>query len=134
MNIVPIVGALSLGIVVGWLVRYFLRRFEKFTPQALGSVITIIVGGAVVKFLEVEKTVWWFYPIGLLVGFILYSIIALWAIGDSKVYIRPNSDEAETGKEPTTAIGKDISQTTTPREGILYEKPSDLMIKRQNYN
>jgi hypothetical protein len=97
MNIVPIVGALSLGIVVGWLVRYFLRRFEKFTPQALGSVITIIVGGAVVKFLEVEKTVWWFYPIGLLVGFILYSIIALWAIGDSKVYIRPNSDEAETG-------------------------------------
>jgi hypothetical protein len=77
MNIVAVIGSLSLGIVVGWLVRYFIRRFKSFTPQALGFVISIIAGGAVIKFLEADKTVWWFYPIGLLVGFILYTIVAI---------------------------------------------------------
>lgn len=77
MNIVAAIGALSLGIVVGWLVRYFIRRFKSFTPQALGFVISIIAGGAIIKFLEADKTVWWFYPIGLLLGFILYTIVAI---------------------------------------------------------
>ncbi len=74
MNIVAAIGSLS---VVGWLARYFIRRFKSFTPQALGFVVSIIAGGAVIKFLEADKTVWWFYPIGLLLGFILYTIVAI---------------------------------------------------------
>ncbi|HCJ67087.1 MAG TPA: hypothetical protein DHV62_07135, partial [Elusimicrobia bacterium] len=66
MSIIAVVGSLSLGIVIGWLVRYFIRRFKSFTPKALGSVVSIIAGGAVIKFLEADKSVWWFYPIGLL--------------------------------------------------------------------
>jgi len=35
-----------------------------------------MVGGAVIKFLEADRSTWWFYPIGLLIGFIAYQIVA----------------------------------------------------------
>jgi uncharacterized membrane protein len=75
MNIVAAIGATCLGVVIGWLVRYFIRRFEKFGPAVLGAVVSVVLGGAVVKFLEADKSVWWFYPIGLLIGFVIYQII-----------------------------------------------------------
>ncbi|HET9791696.1 MAG TPA: hypothetical protein VFR08_10370, partial [Candidatus Angelobacter sp.] len=28
------------------------------------------------KFLEADKSVWWFYPIGLFLGFAIYQVIA----------------------------------------------------------
>jgi hypothetical protein len=62
MDTIPAIGAICLGIVIGWLVRYFIRRFDKFNPQVLGSVISIVAGGAVVRFLEADPKVWWFYP------------------------------------------------------------------------
>jgi uncharacterized membrane protein len=77
VSYLPIIGALSLGIVVGWLVRYFIRRFKSFTPKVLGSVVTAAIGGAVIRFLEHDTNVWWFYPIGLLLGFVVYSIVAV---------------------------------------------------------
>ncbi|MBI4521938.1 MAG: hypothetical protein HY701_13960 [Gemmatimonadetes bacterium] len=80
MSNVPAVGAFALGIVIGWLVRYFVRRFSTFTPQVLGTVVSIMLGGAVVKFLEADKVVWWFYPIGLLAGFIIYTALAIWLL------------------------------------------------------
>lgn len=93
MNIVAAIGSLSLGVVVGWLVRYFIRRFKNFTPQALSFVISIAAGGAAIKFLEADKTVWWFYPIGLLLGFVVYTIVAIWAMGkkgaDAVAYAAP---------------------------------------------
>jgi hypothetical protein len=76
-NLVPAIGASCLGAVVGWLVRYFIRRFEKFGPGVLSSVITIMLGGAAVKFLAADPTVLWFYPIGLFVGFVIYQIIVM---------------------------------------------------------
>lgn len=72
---VPECGSLSLGIVVAFLVRYFIRRFKAFGPKTLGAVISVMLGGAAIKFLESDKTVWWFYPIGLLAGFVLYAIL-----------------------------------------------------------
>lgn len=74
---VPAIGATSLGVVVGWLVRYFVPRFETFTPAILTSVISIGLGGVVIKFLENDKTVLWYYPIGLLIAFIAYQIIVM---------------------------------------------------------
>jgi len=75
--IIQIIGSLSLGIVIGWLVRYFIRRFKTFTPQALGSVVSIMVGGGLVKFLGANQTVLFCYPIGLLLGFVGYTLIAI---------------------------------------------------------
>jgi glycopeptide antibiotics resistance protein len=76
-TIVPAIGTTCLGIVIGWLVRYFIRRFKKFSPSILSSVITIILGGAALKFLSVDKSTLWFYPIGLLIGFVVYQVIVM---------------------------------------------------------
>lgn len=79
---IPAIGATALGIVVGWLVRYFIRRFTTWTPSILGSVITITLGGAAIKFLDNDKTVLWFYPIGLLIGFVIYQIIVMLSLAN----------------------------------------------------
>jgi len=76
-NVIPAIGATSLGIVIGWLVRYFIRRFDNYTPAVFGSLVSILLGSAVMKFLSADQTTWWFYPIGLLLDFIAYQIIAM---------------------------------------------------------
>ncbi len=76
MSLVPAVGAMCLGIVIGWLTRYFVFRFNSFKPMTLTAVISAIVGGTVVGFLGADKSVWWFYPIGLLIGFVVYAVVA----------------------------------------------------------
>ena len=82
---VPAIGSTSLGIVIGWLVRYFLFRFKKFDRNVLSSVVTILLGGVVLKFLSTDKSVIWFYPIGLLIGFVVYTVTAVIAIRKSPV-------------------------------------------------
>jgi hypothetical protein len=77
MTYIPAVGATCCGIVIGWLVRYFIRRFNTFGPMVLGSLISIVLGGTVIKFLDADKRVWWFYPIGLLGGFVIYHLVAV---------------------------------------------------------
>jgi hypothetical protein len=89
---VPAIGATCLGIVIGYLVRYFIRRFSNFGAGALGSVITIILGGAVIKFLEADRSVWWFYPIGLFLGFAEYQVIATQVVSRGNGYNYGNYD------------------------------------------
>ena|ERR1700733_3611169 len=84
MAYVPAIGTLSLGIVMGWLVRYFIRRFKDFTPQALGTVVSIMLGGAVLKLISTDATILFFYPIGLLIGFVVYTLLAM-LVGDKGV-------------------------------------------------
>lgn len=67
-------GSISLGAVVGWLIRYFIRRFKRFTPQALTAVLSVVVGGSIVRLLTTNDLAIWFYFMGLLVGFILYHL------------------------------------------------------------
>ena len=71
---VPAIGATCLGVVVGWLVRYFVPRFSTFGPAALSSVLSIALGVAI-RFLEPGKSIWWFYPIGMVVAFVAYQVI-----------------------------------------------------------
>ena len=79
-HIVVPVGVTCLGIVVGWLVRYFIRRFKSFGVGGLGSLLSIVVGGAVLKFLSVDNVTIWYYPIGLFVGFVIYQVIVMFLI------------------------------------------------------
>ena len=81
MVIIPAIGSLSLGIVIGWLVRYFIRRYSSFGPKALSSTISILAGGGVLKYFDPNANIIWFYPIGLLIGFIIYTVIAIWELG-----------------------------------------------------
>lgn len=77
---VPAVGACTLGIFISFLVWYFVVRFkpDQFTPVALTSVVAVLVGGAVNAFIaetaEINKQAAWWYPIGLLIGWIIFTI------------------------------------------------------------
>ena len=39
--------------------------------------MSLILGGVAVNFLAADETVWWFYPIGLCVGFAIYQAIVM---------------------------------------------------------
>lgn len=82
-HIVVPIGVTCLGVVVGWLVRYFIRRFKKFAPGVLSSLLSIILGGAVLKFLAVDNVTIWYYPIGLLAGFVAYQVIVMYLLRDT---------------------------------------------------
>lgn len=59
-------GVLCLGLFMGWLVRHFVFRLEKFTPKALTTIVTAVLGGVAAAFISRDLDVWPFYPIGLL--------------------------------------------------------------------
>jgi hypothetical protein len=98
---VAVIGSTCLGVVVGWLVRYFLFRFEKFNVQILGSTISILTGGVIIVFfnsVDPNKEVIWFYPIGLLIGFVIYSVTARWSGAPSKgsvYYVAKKEDNSK---------------------------------------
>jgi hypothetical protein len=75
-----IVGSICLGIVMGWLVRYFLDRFDRFDAKILGSVVSVIAGGVMVHVFgesnPVEQYARWYYFIGLLPGILLYPYVS----------------------------------------------------------
>lgn len=72
--IIPSIGATCLGMVMGWLVIYSLRRIEQITVATLGGVVTVVLGSAVTKFLEISQEALSFYPIGLVLGFAIYIL------------------------------------------------------------
>lgn len=77
MNYIQLIGGGCLGIVIAWLVRYFIQRFDEFTPRALTSVVSVVAGGAVLLFLQTEQSVLLVYPIGLVLGFMFYPLSRL---------------------------------------------------------
>ena len=90
-SVAPAIGSLCLGIVIGWLVRYFIKRFKSFSPSVLSSVISIIGGATATRLLASDSTVVWYYPMGLLIGFIAYTVTVLWII---KMKIRTSNHSA----------------------------------------
>ena len=114
VSIVPALGVLSLGIIIGWLIRFFIKRFKSFTPKALTSVVTLIVGGSTVKLLGADKTLFWFYPIGLLAGFTIYTILALWVLGLPSTSSRNENRECNKNKNETSFNPEDY-------DGVLYK-------------
>jgi hypothetical protein len=95
MEFIKPTGILCLGAVVGWLVRYFLLRFEEFTPTIMGTTVSIVLGTGVVKFLGDSKDIFvWMYPIGLALGFFIYSVFGykFRSFGKGTVYnVRPSN-------------------------------------------
>jgi len=74
MSILPAVGALFLGIFVGWLTRYFLFRLRSFTIQGLSGVVAVVSGAGVLRLLGTHTEAVWLYPVGLVVGAVVYSV------------------------------------------------------------
>jgi|GEM_PF-6129130 chromate transport protein ChrA len=75
MVFIEALGVLCVGIVVMWLVWYFVTRFKEFSVQVLSSLVAIVFAGVVLQFVQLaDKTDFWYYPIGLLLGLVLYGI------------------------------------------------------------
>jgi hypothetical protein len=87
---VPSIGSLALGIFMGYLAWYFIKRLDSYTTGGLTAVVGILVGGVVVTFLDWTPPAaatgasgptpagdlihrWW-YPIGLVVGFLIWYV------------------------------------------------------------
>jgi hypothetical protein len=96
-NSAPALGSFSLGVTIGWLVRFFLERFVEFNAKILSTVVTVMVGGSVIGFLNwvapvnADSDIFW-YPVGLPVGLMLiYPVVlhfdkqfALWGESDKQ--------------------------------------------------
>lgn len=87
-------GSLALGVLVGFLLRFFLRRFKSFTPRGFSTVLTAIAGGAAVKLLsDAPGAVSWYF-IGLLGGFVMYSFLLYRAGEGYMIYPRDRGPAA----------------------------------------
>jgi|HubBroStandDraft_6_1064221.scaffolds.fasta_scaffold08799_4 hypothetical protein len=90
---------------MGWLMRYCLTRFKQFNAKVLGSVASVICGGAVLKLFQgdpLSVTIWG-YPIGLAIGVLSYPFIALI---ESEMFRPPRKS---TSKSKDTASRNDPS-------------------------
>lgn len=80
---IEILAPLFIGIVVGWVVFYFIRRYKKFSPSMLVATIAAIIGGDGISSLATmgerfgsrDFHLWYF--IGVAAGFFLYGIYLL---------------------------------------------------------
>lgn len=78
-----IFAPLLTGVVVGWIIFYFIRRYREFTPAALIGTLAALIGGDVLAFLiamrdtftEADFHLWYF--VGAVAGFFLYGIYVL---------------------------------------------------------
>ena len=71
-------GGGGLGIAIGWLVVYFLHRFEEFSAKSLGSVVVIVAGGTITTFLgrnggNLTSYAWGGYCLGLCFGVVFFG-------------------------------------------------------------
>lgn len=72
-----------IGAVVGWLIFYFVRRYNKFTPAMLVATIAAIIGGDGISSLATmgerfgnrDFHLWYFMGIGI--SFFLYALYIL---------------------------------------------------------
>jgi uncharacterized membrane-anchored protein YhcB (DUF1043 family) len=85
MNWIVASGATCLGIFVGILVAYFVEEAEVMSPKVLSTSVSILAGGGVVAIFRLVSGPTglsdeiWLYPVGLLVGFVVGTLVeSLW--------------------------------------------------------
>jgi hypothetical protein len=75
MDWLIVIGTLCIGLLIGSFVGYFLNEADEMSDAVLRTSVSILAGGGVVALFGllapggVSREVW-FYPIGLLVGFV----------------------------------------------------------------
>ena len=76
---IVVLGAFWLGTLLGTFLGFYAHEAEKWDPRALGASIWVIAGSSILLLLQylVPKAgarELWFYPIGLIGGFIIGTI------------------------------------------------------------
>jgi uncharacterized membrane protein YeaQ/YmgE (transglycosylase-associated protein family) len=96
------IGLICVGFIVGWLILFFLRRFQNFTVEVLGGILGLIFGGVVLSFLQMaDKTDIWYYPIGLVIGWAIYQIMYYCELGAGIITTVSGTQKASTKKSST---------------------------------
>jgi hypothetical protein len=80
MSWVVATGTLCLGILIGILVAYFVEEAKEMSFRVLSSAVGILAGGGVIGIFHLiggtkPTEEYWFYPIGLLIGFAIGTYI-----------------------------------------------------------
>jgi NhaP-type Na+/H+ or K+/H+ antiporter len=134
-EVVNAIGTLSLGAYVGWMGRYFIRRFKTFTPTVLGSLLSVMLGAVIIKFMSGNPDLWGYYPIGLMIGFLFYHFTVFHLM-------KRTTTESKTPKSKTTKnkgetfrmseaviMGDDLSNAVAQRlpEKSHYPDPPDVV-------
>lgn len=69
-------GALALGIVLGFLTHFLVRRDQKAGIGDLGSIVAVILGGVILDRISEGNQISWYF-IGLCIGFFIYWVALL---------------------------------------------------------
>ncbi|HWZ98000.1 MAG TPA: hypothetical protein VN025_09580 [Candidatus Dormibacteraeota bacterium] len=82
VNYIIAAGAVSLGIVVGWMAYHTFKRQERLDAKVMGSIISVIAGASVIgifqkiagKSSDLPQELY-LYPVGLLIGVVVTAIV-----------------------------------------------------------
>jgi hypothetical protein len=98
------IGPIAIGMVVGWMLYFFMRMYRLFSPKTLAATLTALAGGPVLNLLEkftnndnAATHVGLYYFVGVAIGFFAYAIYAgvlsiMFALG--KIKNRPKFEIA----------------------------------------
>jgi hypothetical protein len=74
------IGSFCMGFIVIWIAFYFFNRSQTFSATEFGEFIAVFFGGTVLNIYTTQlsdqtKFIFWFYPIGLVIGMFAYHFI-----------------------------------------------------------
>jgi len=72
--LLKIIGSICLGVVLGYLVMFFIKRLKEYTIKSLLSIAIIVSGGFLIKGFF-EEIILSYYFIGIAIGFFFNAII-----------------------------------------------------------
>lgn len=131
------VGALCLGIFISFLMRTFVRKFDEFNVSALRDVIILATGGGVIQLLEFfikpDSSVFAFYPIGLVIGWVVYTVV--WVSADLPIeeimYVGDSEGEKDLKKKEDWEEKVFFVESPSPQEKTMeYAQVKEYIIKQ----
>jgi ABC-type transport system involved in multi-copper enzyme maturation permease subunit len=87
MDWLVVTGSTCLGLLIGSLVGWFVNETEQMNEKVLATAVSVLSGAGVwgifraVSGVATPTREYWFYPIGLLVGFTIVTLAEIWVYG-----------------------------------------------------
>ena len=93
-----VIGNLALGIFLGYMAWYFVTRVSDKPIDSFAAVAGVLFGGVVLAFLggTTSDSRWW-YPVGLVVGWIIYVVLRYAAGQGIPTLTGPRDDRGQGG-------------------------------------